>query len=206
MATKIACSIRARSLQRRLFRAHLEKADCDHFELLLHTDVRWLSRGKLLKRFRELCPEIKKFFRVSGRAEYKQLNDGQWLIDLAFLTDLTNLLNDLNLELQEKDKTMTNMISSLYAFKQTMQHFSTKLQRHDLANFRNLASSWRRKGRPVSNLTVHATRRSPIVCQNLANAFKTFLCLSQLLLSCAVLFRKMLRLIHSHQTLHHCFT
>ncbi|CAI5694542.1 unnamed protein product [Oreochromis niloticus] len=39
VATKIACSIRARSLQRRLFRAHLEKADCDHSELLLHTDV-----------------------------------------------------------------------------------------------------------------------------------------------------------------------
>ena len=107
VATKIAYSIRARSLQRRLFHAHLEKADCDHFELLLHTDVRWLSRGKFLKRFRELCLE-KEFFRVSGRAEYKQLNDGQWLLDLAFLTDLTNLLNDLNLELQGKDKTVTN--------------------------------------------------------------------------------------------------
>ena len=40
VATKIACSIRARSLQRRLFRVHIEKADCDHSELLLHTDVR----------------------------------------------------------------------------------------------------------------------------------------------------------------------
>lgn len=51
VATKIACSIQARSLQRRLFCAHLEKADCDHSELLLHTDVRWLSRGKFLQRF-----------------------------------------------------------------------------------------------------------------------------------------------------------
>ena len=51
VAMKIACSIRARSLQRRLFRAHLEKADCDHTELLLHTGVRWLSRGKFLQRF-----------------------------------------------------------------------------------------------------------------------------------------------------------
>ena len=45
MATKIACSIRDRSLQRRLFRTHPEKVDCNHSELLLHTDVRWLSRG-----------------------------------------------------------------------------------------------------------------------------------------------------------------
>lgn len=76
VATKIACSIRARSL-RWLFLAHLEKADCDHSEVLLHTDVRWLSRGTFLQRFRELCPEIKESFRVAGHAEYKKLNDGQ---------------------------------------------------------------------------------------------------------------------------------
>ena len=40
VATKIACVIRARSLPRLLFRAHLEQADCDHSDLLLHTDVR----------------------------------------------------------------------------------------------------------------------------------------------------------------------
>lgn len=51
VAMQIACSAWARSLQRWLFCAHLEKADCDHSELLLHTDVRWLSRGKFLQRF-----------------------------------------------------------------------------------------------------------------------------------------------------------
>lgn len=53
-----------------------------HTELSLHTDVRWLSRGKFLQRFWELCPEIKDFFsHVAGYAEYKQLIDGQWLLD-----------------------------------------------------------------------------------------------------------------------------
>ena len=87
VAMKIACSIRARLLQRRLFREHLEKADCEHSELLLHTDVRWLRRGKFLQRFRELCPEIKEFFRVAGNAEYKQLNDGQCLLDFFNRSD-----------------------------------------------------------------------------------------------------------------------
>lgn len=45
--------------------------------------------------------------------EYNQLNYNQWLLDLAFLTDLTNMLNELNLELQGKDKTVVNMISSV---------------------------------------------------------------------------------------------
>ena len=140
VATKISCSIRARSLQRRLFRAHLEKADCDHLELLLHTDVRWLSRGKFLQRFRELLPEIKEFLREGKHADYIQLNDHRWLLDLAFLTDLTNMLNDLNLQLQGKDKTVIDMISSVNAFKRKMQHLSSKLHRHDLANFKNLAA------------------------------------------------------------------
>ena len=51
VSMKIACSIRARSLQRRLFRAYLKEADCDHTDHFLHTDVRWLSRGKFLQRF-----------------------------------------------------------------------------------------------------------------------------------------------------------
>ena len=50
VAKKIACSIRARPLQRQLFCEHLKTVDRDHFELLLHTDVKLLSRRKLLRR------------------------------------------------------------------------------------------------------------------------------------------------------------
>ena len=113
---------------------------------MLYTDVRWLSRGKLLQRFGELYPEIREFFRVAGHAEYKKLNDGQWLFDLAFLTDLINMLNDLNLGLQGKDKTVINMISSVNTFKRKMQHLSSKLHSHDLANFQNLASELETQG------------------------------------------------------------
>lgn len=152
VTTKIACSIRARSLQRRLFRAHLDNADGDHSELLLHTDVRWLSRGKFLQRFRDLCPEIKVFFCEAKHAEYNQLSDDQWLLDLAFLTDLTNMLNDLNLELQGKDKTVINMISSVNAFKRKMQHLSSKLQHQNLANFQNLTSELEMQGKSCVQL------------------------------------------------------
>ena len=68
VAMKIVCSIQARSLQIRLFRTHLEETDAEHTDLLLHTDVRWLSRGKFLARFTELLPEIKDFLKLSKRA------------------------------------------------------------------------------------------------------------------------------------------
>uniref|UniRef100_A0A087XSU0 Uncharacterized protein n=1 Tax=Poecilia formosa TaxID=48698 RepID=A0A087XSU0_POEFO len=136
VATKIACSIRAR-----LLRAYLEKGDCDHFELLLHTDVRWLRR----ERFRELCPEIK-FLLVAKHVEYRQLKDDQLLLDLAFLTDLTNMLNDLNIELQGKDKTVINMISLVNAFKRKMQHLPSK------TNFQNVASELEMQGKTSEQL------------------------------------------------------
>ena len=63
VANKIVCSVRARSLQRRLFRAQLEETGAEHTDLLLHTDVRWLSRGTFLERFSELLPEITETFK-----------------------------------------------------------------------------------------------------------------------------------------------
>ena len=55
-------------------------------------------------RFWELLPEVKEFLRQSKDAVYAQLDDKQWLMDLAFLTDLTGILNELSLELQGKNK------------------------------------------------------------------------------------------------------
>ena len=114
--------------------------------------MRRLSWGKFLQRFRELWPEIKEFFLINKNAENKQLNDNQWLLDLACLIDLTSVLNELNLELQGKDKTVVNMISSVNAFKQKMQLLSSKLQRHDFGNFQNFASELKTQGKACAQL------------------------------------------------------
>ncbi|KAK7158529.1 hypothetical protein R3I94_004989 [Phoxinus phoxinus] len=152
VAMKIVCSVRARSLQRRLFRAHLEVTGAEHTDLLLHTDVRWLSRGKFLARFSELLPEIKDFLKLSKHAEYAQLEDYQWLLDLAFLTDLTDLLNDFNLELQGKDKHVINMISAVNTFKSKLQLLSNRLQRYDLRNFPHMQAELQRQGKDFVQL------------------------------------------------------
>ncbi|XP_060799461.1 zinc finger BED domain-containing protein 5-like [Neoarius graeffei] len=149
VAIKIACSFRARSLQRRLFRAQLKEAGADHTDLLLHTDVRWLSRGKFLERFLELLPEIKEFLKhtTTHAAAYTQLEDGQWLADLAFLTDVTNKINDLNLELQGKGKHIANMISSVNTFKTKLRLLVRRLQQCDVRNFPHLEAELRRQGK-----------------------------------------------------------
>jgi hypothetical protein len=71
--TKITNLIRGgnRSLTHRKFLTLLEEMDSAYGDLLLHTEIRWLSRGKCLVRFFELRHEIATFLReeVTNSAE-----------------------------------------------------------------------------------------------------------------------------------------
>ena len=99
------------------------------------------------------------------------------------------MLNELNLELQGKEKTVVNMISSVTAFKRKMQHLSSKLQRHDLGNFQNLASELEMQQKACAQLDSARSQSSlTTVCQSLTNIFKTLLYSSQLLHLCATHF------------------
>lgn len=61
-AVKIITFIKTRPLQSRLFRLLSEEMGSDHVQLLLHTEVRWLSRGRVLTRLFELRNEARIFF------------------------------------------------------------------------------------------------------------------------------------------------
>ena len=52
------------SLQHRLFRQLLADTFAEHTDLLVHNDVRWLSKGKVLDRFCQLRQEIVSFLRT----------------------------------------------------------------------------------------------------------------------------------------------
>jgi hypothetical protein len=46
IVTKIINSMRAKATQHRLFKLFLEDENTEFRDLILHTEVRWLSRGK----------------------------------------------------------------------------------------------------------------------------------------------------------------
>ncbi len=55
---KLVNLVKSRSLNSRLFTILCESMENVHSTLLLHTEVRWLSRGKVLTRFFELHEEV----------------------------------------------------------------------------------------------------------------------------------------------------
>uniref|UniRef100_UPI003AAD8DF6 general transcription factor II-I repeat domain-containing protein 2-like n=1 Tax=Centroberyx gerrardi TaxID=166262 RepID=UPI003AAD8DF6 len=101
---KIINSIRAKAKQHRSFKVLLEELSAEYGDLLLHTEIRWLSRGRVLQRFLSLLGEIKEFMESRGE-DASLLQDTEWILDLAFLTDITGKLNHLNCELQGKEQT-----------------------------------------------------------------------------------------------------
>lgn len=136
---KIINNIRSKAKQHRIFKVLLEEMSAEYGDLLLHTEIRWLSRGRVLLRFLSLLGEIKEFKQSKGE-DVSLLEDTEWTLDLAFLTDITGKLNDLNCKLQGKGKTVVDLISALNAFKAKMNIFSVDLQKKKVLHFPSVQS------------------------------------------------------------------
>ena len=67
-SVKIMNFINSKPLQSRLFEKLCEVMGRNHKSLLLHTEIRWLSRGKVLTRLAELREEVAMF--LEGKCNF----------------------------------------------------------------------------------------------------------------------------------------
>ncbi|KAG8222172.1 hypothetical protein J437_LFUL001263 [Ladona fulva] len=135
IVTKIVNFIRAVPLQHRLFKALL--ANSEEPDLILYSKVRWLGKGKTLSRFVNLLEEIKNYLNSKDKT-FAELTDSCWLVDLGFITDVMEKLNNLNLELQGKDLHIASMIGSVNSFKAKLGLWISHLQMKSLVHFPNM--------------------------------------------------------------------
>jgi len=98
--------IRAKGLNRKQFREYCKLLVEECGDLILHCEVRWLSRGQVLKRFRKLKQIVHDFVEEKDELPKKRalLCNENWLLDLGFLTNVTRYVSYLNLKLQGKDE------------------------------------------------------------------------------------------------------
>lgn len=135
--TKIINSIRAAAMQHRLFKLLLQDDDAEFEDLITHTEVRWLSKGKVLERFLNLLPQVKEFL-TSRNENCDELEQKPWLIKLGFLTDLTLKLKELNLKLQGKNQHIASMISAINSFKAKLALWKSHMEKDNFSHFPNL--------------------------------------------------------------------
>lgn len=67
--------------------------------------------------------------------EREFLVNSEWLNDLAFLVDITDHLNALNLKLQGSSKLFTNMCNDVESFKRKLTMFAGQLAQRNFNNF-----------------------------------------------------------------------
>lgn len=138
IVTKVVNSIRGGIRSHRKFKTFLENVDAAYNDLLLHSQVRWLSAGKTLERFFALRKEIPQFLKKETKVEtdvLEKFRDVKFLCELPFSTDITDHLNSLNITLQTQDRTMSDLVAQLKGFKNQIQLFIAELKLSELYHF-----------------------------------------------------------------------
>uniref|UniRef100_A0A3P9KG16 BED-type domain-containing protein n=1 Tax=Oryzias latipes TaxID=8090 RepID=A0A3P9KG16_ORYLA len=152
-SVKIANKIKAKPLNSHLFKAVCEEMGSEHTKLLFHTEVRWLSRGKVFTRLFELRDEVMLFLHHSDEL-YDRMHDFQWLAKLAYLADIFSTLNTLNVALQGKTVTIFNVQDKIKATRLKMELWCDRLDRREFDSFPTFADFLLAAGEDVDGSTV----------------------------------------------------
>ena len=120
--------VNAIALNSGLFSKLCNEMDASNDVLLFHTEVRWLSRGKVLKRVFDLRDELKMFFNQKSKPQFEALfSDKNELQKIAYLVDIFAILNELNLSLQGPNATCLDLSEKIRSFEMKLQLWQKKL-------------------------------------------------------------------------------
>lgn len=138
---KVINFIKARALHSRLFSLMCEDMGAKYQTLLLHTQVRWLSHGKILTRLFELLrSEVFRFLSEQNHDMKHLFNDEEWLSRLAYLADIFDRLNILNMGLQGPSTTVFTTNDKISSFKKKLVLFRSQALDKDFSAFPTLAA------------------------------------------------------------------
>lgn len=166
ISVKMINNIRAHPLHSRKFSQICSESGSDHDTLLLHADVRWLSRGKVLARLfelrKEMCAYFEKYINEEKEKEnqkkkrntkkkpanpeeppkplpeeifLEKLNDEEWMSTLAYLVDIFDFLNSLNIQTQGKNMNCFVQWNKIDAFKKKLAMWSDEMTKKKFTSF-----------------------------------------------------------------------
>ena len=128
--------IKSRALNSRIFSKLCKEMGSEHQSLLYYTFVRWLSRGKVLARLFELQSEVKQFLLNQNKRElYKHLEDDHWIAKLAYMADVFEHMNELNIKMQGVNENILTCSDKLHGFQQKLLLWQNELKLGSLQMF-----------------------------------------------------------------------
>ncbi|XP_068240038.1 protein FAM200C-like [Palaemon carinicauda] len=116
ICVKVVNYIRGRALSHRVLKLFCEEMGSEHRVLLFHTEVRWLSRRKMLTRIAD--PAI--FLREYQSDFAENFEDEIFILSLSYLADIFGHLNYLNLSMQGMFANNIDCTEKVEAFKKKL--------------------------------------------------------------------------------------
>ena len=135
VAVKVINFIRARAKNHRLFQLLAKEMGEQHVGLLFSTKVRWLSRGKCLSRLYELRVEVEIFLRDNENNLHFYLHNEEFVMMLAYLADVFGRLNEMNLSLQGRNVTVSNVLDKLAGLSARMGVWQARIKAGSTSSF-----------------------------------------------------------------------
>ena len=161
-AVKLVNFIKASPLKSRLFEILCKEMGADHKDLLLHTEVRWLSRGSVLLPIHELKEQIMLFL-ADQKADFKyHLVSEHWWSKLVYLADVFCDLNMLNTKMQGKNESVLTATDKLGAFQLKLNLWRKKAQKGVLRKLR-------KKMFPLTEAAVAEIDDLPVLKESICN-------------------------------------
>lgn len=174
--------IKSNAKNDRMFRQLCKNNNEDFIRLLLHTDIRWLSKGTCLNRFVALFDSIVQFFESTNETNLCQ----QLKIvkkDAFYLADIFKRFNDINLQLQGTNKTLIccqnivslfidklellhhNLLNSEFYLFPELSSIKDDVTSEDIEKFSShlneLKSDMKRRFKDILNLKVYDWMKNP---------------------------------------------
>lgn len=145
--------IRRNSLNNRLFTKLCKENDEEFNRLLLHTEVRWLSKGACLYRFWNLLDSVLEFLEEKDI----KLKDRLLLFksDISYMTDLFAKFNSINLQLQGDELNFITSKLVISAFKKKLTLWKTNFGRKEFSQFAVLADLHKNSEISFDNIQVN---------------------------------------------------
>ena len=120
IAVKTMNYIKKNALHSRCFAALCDRLDSDHLQLLYHCEVRWLSKGRVFNRLFELRQEVNIFLNDQSSPLADHFVDDCFCAKLAYLSDVFDQLNQLNLSMQGRNSSLFLVADKIEGFRKSL--------------------------------------------------------------------------------------
>lgn len=128
--------VKAQPLNDRMFRLLCQDNEEDYERLLMHTAVRWLSKGKCLKRVDTVFPTLLEFLGTVDEALRDELANRR--LDIAYLADIFEKQNEVNTKLQGGNMNFIKAKGIVCSFISKLGLYRRNLSSQELSQFPSL--------------------------------------------------------------------